>query len=539
MNSAVLLVLGVGLAVPGSLNAGVDTAWVRRYDGPAHGHDWATALAVDSSGNVYVTGASAADTGYVNLDFLTIKYNRSGDTAWMRRLDFSGNDKPYGLGVDARGNVYVAGAGYDQGRLVVAKYDSLGHQLWARSFGSEGSASDLVLDAQGNVLVCGILQGAMATLKVRPNGESAWARTYSSPEGDDHGMALAVDASGKVTVTGYGAGSGTHYDCTTVRYDSTGEQLWAARYDGPNHGDDRAYDIGVDSSGNAAIIGHTDKGYTTPPDYLTVKYASPGETLWARTYDGTAEGWDDGVALALSRDGNVFVTGRSLGQSTNDDYATVKYDQVGTQAWLARYDGPAHTLDQAFAIDLDDLGNAYVTGASRVAQSVQGCVTIKYDIDGDTIWVATYLAPSPSTWSFATEIATGPDGSVHVAGESEGVGFHNSDFVTVKYAQNGGVTCEGTASVAPRPSLFAEPSVFASGTVLSLCINKAAAAQVAVYDAEGRRVRSLLRGSRLVGTTMVTWDGRDERGMQLPSGVYLVVLEAGQQRAKVKVIMSE
>jgi len=539
MNRAALLLLGIGLAAPGLLRAGVDTAWVRRYDGPAHGHDWATCLALDSQGDVYVAGASAADTGYVNLDFLTIRYYPNGDTAWVRRLDFSGNDKPYGLGVDAQGNAYVAGAGYDQSRLVVVKYDSSGQLLWAKSFGPVGSASDLALDAQGNVFVCGILQGSMATLKIRPNGDSVWARTYSSPEGDDHATALAVDVDGTVTVTGYGAGAGTHYDCTTARYDSTGQELWAARYDGPNHGDDRAYDVAVDGGGNPAITGHTDDGYTTPPNYLTVVYSPQGETLWTRTYDGPAGSWDDAVALALSRNGNVFVTGRSSGRNTNDDYATVKYDSAGTQVWVARYDGPASALDQAYAIAADPLGCAYVTGASRVEQFVEGCVTIKYDTDGDTVWVATYVAPSPSTWSYATEIAIGPDDCVCVAGVGEGAGFHNYDIVTIQYVQDGGVTEERATPVASRLSLIAEPSVFSSRTTLHLSCAGSTTGQVFVFDAEGRHIRTLVRGTDVVHVTTTTWDGRDDRGTRVPSGVYVVVVEAGTERVKVKVVMSE
>ncbi|MEO0086300.1 MAG: SBBP repeat-containing protein, partial [candidate division WOR-3 bacterium] len=72
---AVLLPLGLAAGT-------VDTAWVRRYDGPRHGQDWTTCLAVDSLGNVYVAGPSAADTGYVNLDYVVIKYRPDGAVAW-------------------------------------------------------------------------------------------------------------------------------------------------------------------------------------------------------------------------------------------------------------------------------------------------------------------------------------------------------------------------------------------------------------------------------------------------------------------------
>lgn|SRR5574341_600249 len=83
--------------------AQVDTAWVRRYNGPANSSDQAVALAVDDSGNVYVTGFSN-DTVTIS-DYATIKYSPSGDTLWVRRYNGPGNgeDAAYALAVDNAG----------------------------------------------------------------------------------------------------------------------------------------------------------------------------------------------------------------------------------------------------------------------------------------------------------------------------------------------------------------------------------------------------------------------------------------------------
>ncbi len=520
------------VVLPAVLQAGVDTAWVRRYDGPAHGGDAATELAVDSAGNVYVAGYSAG-TG-TGDDFVTIKYRPNGDTAWVRRADFGGKDLPSGLGVDAQGNVYVTGTNNDS-RMVTVKYSPTGSRLWYEFFGSQGGAADLVLDSQGNVAVCGSSfrsSSDAATVKYRPDGDTAWARFHDFAGYEDYAQAVACGQTDDFATAGYGAGATSHYDCITVLYDSSGGPLWASTYDGPNHGDDRAFGIAVSSSGNIVSTGHTDDGYGTPPDYLTILYNSQGETLWSRTYDGPDGDWDEAAAVVLDLGGNVFVTGYSHGQSTNDDWVTVKYDSAGTQAWLARFNGPAGGPDHARAIAVDRNGNAYVAGSARIQQSLVGCAAVRYDSSGDIVWVATYTTPT-GTVSYGTKLAVGVDGCVYVAG------IGDNDMLVIKYVQDEGVAEARPTPVAGRISLIAEPSVFGTKTTLRFSAGRAATARVLVFDATGRRVRTLVDGEAAARTNVVVWDGRDDAGQLVPAGEYKVTLTAGQTETAAKVIRLE
>ncbi len=83
--------------------------WVQTYNGPGNGNDAATSIAVDGSGNVYVTGYS--DPGGFNNDYATIKYNSSGIQQWVQRYNGTGNgwNGAHSLAVDGLGNVYVTG----------------------------------------------------------------------------------------------------------------------------------------------------------------------------------------------------------------------------------------------------------------------------------------------------------------------------------------------------------------------------------------------------------------------------------------------
>ena len=462
------LALACGILLPTFMYASVDTAWVRRYDGPGHGDDWAARLEVDTAGNVYVTGPSASDTGSTQyLDFVTIKYYPNGDTAWVRREDFGGKDLPSGLGVDALGNVYVTGTNNDS-RMVTVKYSPTGNRLWYEFFGSQGGASDLVLDSHGNVMVCGSsyrTSADAAVVKYRPNGDTVWARYYDWASYEDDLDALALASQDGISTAGWCSDGNPGGNMLTLAYDSTGSRLWAAYYDGPQHGAEWANAVAVDSAGNVVGTGQGDNGYGTPWDYLTVKYDSTGETLWARRYDGTANGDDRAQSVAVDGQGNCYVTGYAEYTDTGDDFATIAYRPDGSVAWLARYDGPAHSGDGAYAIAVDESRRVYVTGNSYTPQTKADCATVCYDSLGDTIWVRRY--DSPSHWGeYTTALVLGPADAVCVAGVGYTASGFSSDMLTIKYVQNGGVAETRTSPCAVRPALVVEPSVFSTKTTV-------------------------------------------------------------------------
>jgi predicted house-cleaning NTP pyrophosphatase (Maf/HAM1 superfamily) len=165
-------------ALPALAETIVDTAWVRTYNGPGNSNDNATAIAIDGSGNVYVTGSSW-DNATLE-DYATIKYFPNGDTAWVRRYNGSGDnsDGASAVAVDGSGNVYVTGG----------------------SVGS-GPGQDY------------------ATIKYYANGDTAWVRRYNGP-GNDHDVsgAIVLDGYGNVYVTGGSVGSGPGQDFATIKY---------------------------------------------------------------------------------------------------------------------------------------------------------------------------------------------------------------------------------------------------------------------------------------------------------------------------------
>jgi hypothetical protein len=285
-------------------------------------------------------------------------------------------------------------------------------------------------------------------------------------------MALAVDLSGNIYVTGYSAGVGTAADYVTIKCTSNGDTVWVRRYDGPVHARDWAYNLTLDRVGNVYVTGQSQPSNSDQADYLTIKYDNAGNQRWVARYNGPGNQADVAKHIAVDAQGNVYVGGGSIGLTPNGDYCTVKYDSLGNQIWVARYDGPANNYDDIFGLAVDDSSNIYVTGTSDMNVAGIMC-TIKYrQFVGVEV-----LTPS-------------------------GVPLH------FKLSQN-------------------VPNPWASGTGISYTLPREAQVALRVYNPTGQLVRSLIHGKESAGFKQVAWDGRDEAGRRVPSGVYFYRLQAG------------
>jgi Beta-propeller repeat. len=388
--------------------------WEQRYEpAPGEGDNKPTAMTSDSAGNIYLCGF--VETVRNDTDFLTMKYAPNGKLLWSKRYNGPANDcdRARAISVDPAGYVYVTGESYGGNRedggtqwdFATVKYDSEGHEIWARRF----------------------------------NGP---------PNNDDYAIGVGLDAKGNVYVGGTSrqADGAAHY--VLIKYDPSGRPLWTERNDpnpsGTVPSNCALHDMTCDDRGNVYLTGEgviQDGFGKKDTEYLTVCYDHNGNKIWQRRFSGDASGVDKGWRIVLDEEGSVYVAGQSeLGNGTGGAGAhvvLVKYDRNGKELWTCPFrdrDGFGYPN----GLTVGPGGNIYI---SLLAGGLGGRqILLKVDPDGKLKW-AHKFSDWLGTASVMQGVASGADGSVFCTGRrldpAKGSGFWRGDNLTCRLDENG------------------------------------------------------------------------------------------------------
>jgi hypothetical protein len=458
--------------------------------------DAANAIAIDQSGNVYVTGhttsndfpmqhaeQAASGAGY---DAFVAKIDPSGSAlVYSTYFGGSGDDWGAGIAVDASGQAYVAGRtqsshlpttggayqstyGGGGGDAFVAKFSASGSALiYSTYLGGSGyeAATSIALDPAGNAYVAGqnyaagfpTTPGAYQTAskgpydafiaKLNASGSALVYSTYLGGTGDDYATGIAVDSLANVYVTGLTISSdfpmqnapqptfGGYYDAFVTKLNPAGSALVYSTYLG-GIGWDGGRGIAVDSLGNAYVAGQTDSNnFPTKPGAYQTAYGGNG----------------DGFVAKINVNGSV-VYSTYLGGSG---------------------------IEAANAIAVDQSGNTYVTGTNlNGGFPVKDALQTNPNPDSFEAFV-TKLAPDGSALAYSTYLGgTGNDlglgiavdllGSAYVAGVTQSpdfsttagayqqtnAGVYDAFVVKIAAASAGKITGGGSIAVAGSLGTF-------------------------------------------------------------------------------------
>jgi len=436
-------------------------------------------LAVDSAGravlSVLVYGPEP--------EARTIQIDGDGSILWFV-AEPVGSGRPGSVAVDAASNVHVLGWTYrDTPRLLLLKYDPQGNLLWdAGGEAIDEFSSWLALSTDGRIYVaCSTAEFRHVVLQYSAAGSLVWRNdAFAGGSWDDMPRSLAVDALGNAIVAGQVTTPETGNDYAIRKLDGAGKVLWDTRYNGVGHGDDSAASLVIDGQGGILVTG-TSLVAGRGRELATVKYDALGRQEWVATHDPPGEiAYSSG--LAADPDGNVFVAGSYFGLDSIESMLLVKYDASGRQMWTAAEGGisPGHAEAAGLAADQD--GNAYLVGTNG------GYVAIRYAPDGTVVWRRTYLPAGDFPYARAVAVAGIDTGGICVTGTA-GSPSTDTFCATLKYDRDGNLLWEARRNSHLGPDLGAGIAIDAAESVYVAIMTSSdpghSVARFLKYDADG------------------------------------------------------
>jgi len=438
--------LFVGLSLVNQ--AQINVQWETRFTGTGNNPDNVSDMFVDAAGNIYVTGSSySSASGY---DIVTRKYDNNGGITWTATFNGSGNGTDVGsaLAVDASGNVFVTGYSYRGGvnfDITTIKYTSAGAQSWQAYSGNGTSAfdegRDITVDLNNDVIVTGGVQNTAGTntdyrtIKYTNAGGVAWTVDYSNSTNLDMGLAVITDATNNVYVTGHSFVTGQDLNIRTIKYNSAGTQQWntATNYSVINSIDSPSK-IVVNTLGEVFVAGRVFNGTSTDDDIVVMKYNAAGTVTNNTIINGTADNADKANRIYLDASNNLYLAAKIKNIGTSEDFYLAKFNSSLGLIWSDSYNGSSNDYDEATDITIDASGNVYACGSTYSSTSNYDFLTVRYDgTTGARIWATKFNGTANNT-DQAKRISVDAGGNVYVSGDSKGAGT-GSDYSTIKYCQ--------------------------------------------------------------------------------------------------------
>ena len=337
------------------------------------GLDYATSVAVDGSGNVFVVGLTESASGFPlaepgggayyngtlggSSDAFIAKFSGSNlSLVWSTYFGGNGGDWAWSVAVDGSGNVFVVGRTSSTSGFPLV--DPGGGAYYANTYNG-GSVDAFIAKFSGS------------------NLSLVWS-TYFGGNGDDVAFSVAVDGSGNVFVVGLtesatgfplaDPGGGAYYDNThngdhdafIAKFSGSNLSLvWSTYFGGDDY--EQAWSVAVDGSGNVFVVGETGSASGFPLvdpgggayfddnynggdyDAFIAKFSGSNLSLVWSTYFG-GSGWDGASSVAVDGSGNVFVVGytSSSGFPLVNPGGGAYYDNTyngGMDAFIAKFSG--------------------------------------------------------------------------------------------------------------------------------------------------------------------------------------------------------
>ena len=539
------------LLIPFVLLAQIER-WVYVYDGFGSNEDIAYDLTCGSDGNIYAVGKSVNTGSSIDLIVTSLKDN--GDTNWMYIYDYCGSeDMAMSVVQGLDNNIYVAGQSASETTyldFLVLSLTMDGDTNWTYRYDGAVHYSDaaysIAYGLDGNIYAAGKSAGGSGgsdvfVVSLSTAGDTNWTYMHSgSGVSDDVANKIVYGADGNIYVAGVCCGDTTAWDFFVMSLSGDGDTNWTYCYDGGlSYDAARSVVYGLDGNIYAA-------GYSRDADsswlFTVISLTDEGNEDWVYTYDSDGDLMNAANDIIYGSDNNIYVAGECSWRITSTDFIVMSLSTEGDTNWTYRLNGSANYMDRANAIVSGSGGKLYAAGTICDIVSAKDLAVVSLNADGSENWIYTYTAAPSSFWDEAYAIDVGFNDNIYAAGYgilTSGYGLW--DFTVVSLEPATGVE-ETKTDYTKLISLEAMPNPFSKLTNIRYSMLDTGYLienmTLRIYDVGGRLVRSFHQESSIENQeSVVSWDGTDAAGKQVPAGVYFVKLEVGDRSATEKILL--
>lgn len=515
-----------------SLLAQVTRQWTVRYSTPGqYLNDIMYDMEYDAYGNVYVLGTTDTNLGFNVAQLITTqKYNSAGILQWS--VKYTSIGYPTAMTLDDSGNVFVTGniltntTGYD---ILLVKYNNSGAQQWSSIINGQANSSDISNDVAadniGNAYITGYIMRTEGnkdhfTAKYNSSGVQQWLNVISNPSSSsDEGIKVKVNGTGEVFSGGIANVPGAGMDITLIKYNSAGTITGSVLYGGSANNDDILSSMTFDNSGNIYVCGRITQNITST-DGVVLKYNSALALQWVGVYFG-AQGLlhDEFNKIAVDNSGNAYVCGSSALSGVDRDIITAKYNTAGVFQWAVRKNSPQSLIDEGISIAIDPEQNIFFTGYISTLSNNTEILIYKYSSAGTELWADTYI-PNPNFEDKPVSVMADGNGNIYLGGVSNS-GEYDKDMLLIKYSQP--LAVEPVSNELPTEFSLSQnyPNPFNPVTNIKFSIPESGNVKLTVFDITGKIAAELLDESINAGEYKIDFDAS-----ALSSGVYFYRLQS-------------
>jgi len=467
----VLVLIGFAILLLQTPLGAQEMVWSTTYGGQYNDNAYAGCQIDDG----YILLGSTFSFGSGSFDLYALRLGSAGDTVWTHTYGGVDTDLGYDVRVTSDGGFIMVGSTRSDGAgekdVYLVRIDSVGAVLWEKRYGGSGNDEGRAIreTSDSGFIICGTTSSYGAGyddlyfIRTDSDGDTLWTTTVGG-SGGESGSAVCLTGDGGFMAVGSTGSFGTGYSSIyTVRLNNDGDTLWTSVYGGT--GADYAYALEAALDGGFVIAGGTSSSGAGYTDAYAIKTDADGVVQWEKTYGGLYD--DRAYAVTRTLDGGYLLAGstESFGAAEIDVYV-IKTTPTGDTAWTRKYGGSKSDYGRMV---FQETGRDYLVLGYSFSNSAGGSDA--------------YLAK--------------------ISGESTPVG----DDYDLLYPDGFGLEQN-------------YPNPFNAATTITYTVPRRAMIQLTIYNILGQEVYRDECGSVAMGTYSLVWDGHDEFGREVASGIY-------------------